>query len=423
MFGVRILYHASKAAMSNTLLLSKIIANLPWQDARQLLLTKYDLSIDETDQLFCAKYVHDSRVWTHGTEEQQMMLKQNRGTIYEKVPPYRLVCLPFYKFWNYNEPHAAIPNGQCTSYTEKMDGSFFKVYYFQGEWYVSSNSRIDIHQFREKYIRCGKTNHQLWQDAAVAAGLDFTKLNQNHAYFFERVHPDYKIVIQYEKPMLYHLGTRDMSTLQELETDIGVPKPRSFQFANFEQCLQYVNQMRFTEGEGIVACDVRTYHRVKIKSPSYLMVHYRTVGVEKEDKQTVFCMFLWLQGEQEEYLNYFPEVTEDYNRIEHQIEQSIIPSLMAEFTALYNSESKIFFASLNSQHSSTGKPDLDKRRLIFTKLFRQYHHGDWNQLSDQERHTAVRLILRQRNADNYHKFIFEKYLRSFITVSSSIESR
>ena len=216
--------------MCDSILLPKIIANLEWPNARQLLETKYGLSIDETDKLFCAKYIHGSSLWTRGTEQQKLMLAQNRGTIYEKVPPYRLVCLPFYKFWNYNEPHASTATDNWTSYTEKLDGSFFKVYYFQGEWYVSSNSRIDLKQYREKYARCGKTNEQLWQEAAAEARLDYSKLNQRYAYFFERVHPNYKIVIQYEKPMLYHLGTRDMLTLDELEIDIGVPKPRSFQF-------------------------------------------------------------------------------------------------------------------------------------------------------------------------------------------------
>ncbi|CAF4176806.1 unnamed protein product, partial [Adineta steineri] len=82
-----------------------------------------------------------------------------------------------YKFWNYNEPNAITTNDNWTSYTAKMDGSFFKVYFFQNEWYVSSNSRIDIKQLRKKYTQCGKTNEQLWQEAALEAGFDYSKLN------------------------------------------------------------------------------------------------------------------------------------------------------------------------------------------------------------------------------------------------------
>ena len=166
-----------------SILLPKIIADLEWFDARKLLLSTYDLSIDETDQLFCVKYGHDSRLWKHGTEQQKEMLKQNRGAIYEKKPPYRLVCLPFFKFWNYNEPYAPTKTAHWTHFTEKMDGTFFKVYYYEGKWHVSSNSRIDIKQIREKYARCGKTNEQLWQEAATEAGLDYSKLNPRYAYF------------------------------------------------------------------------------------------------------------------------------------------------------------------------------------------------------------------------------------------------
>ncbi|CAF3648444.1 unnamed protein product [Rotaria sp. Silwood1] len=396
--------------------LPKIITNLEWLEARELLQTKFDLAIDETDKLFCAKYVHDSHLWKHGTEEQKLILTQNRGAIYEKKPPYRLVCLPFYKFWNYNESYAPTMTGHWKSFTEKLDGTFFKVYYFQNEWHISSNSRIDIKQFRQKYIRCGKTNEQLWQEAATEAGLDYSKLNKRYVYFFERVHPDYKIVIPYDKPMLYHLGTRDMLTLKELEIDIGVPKPRSFQFLDLNECLQYVNKMHFTEGEGIVACDMQTYDRIKIKSRSYLIIHYRTVGMENEHKQGQFCLIIWLQGEKQEYLNYFPEYIPEYDQIEKKLEKSIIPNLINEFTKFYRSDKKEFFNNLDREYPSSGKPDQDRKRQIFIKLFQQYQNDKWSQLVDELKFIAVRTILRERNTNNNEKFIFEKYLRSLITV-------
>jgi hypothetical protein len=248
---------------------------------------------------------------------------------------------------------------------------------------VSSNSRIDIKQFRQKYAQCGKTNEQLWEEAAIQVGLDYSKLNTRYAYFFERVHPDYKIVIQYDKPMLYHLGTRDMLTLQELQIDIGIPKPRSFQFSNFNQCLQYVNQMHFIDGEGIVACDLTTYHRIKIKSPSYLFVHYRTIGIENENKSGQFCLSIWLQGEKQEYFNYFPQYIQDYERIQKQIEESIIENLINEFTKLYINDKKEFFDKLNIEYPSSGKADQDRKRLIFNKLFQQYQNDNWNHLDNE----------------------------------------
>ena len=402
--------------MCDSILLPKIIANFEWSEARQVLQNKYHLSIDESDKLFCAKYAHGSPLWTRGTEEQKLMLTQNRGTIYSKVPPYRLVCLPFYKFWNYNEDQSTTTSANWNLYSEKMDGCFFKLYYFENEWHVSSNSRIDIKQFREKYRRAGKTNEQLWNEAAREAQLDCSKLNANYCYFFERVHPDYKIVIQYHQPMLYHLGTRDMSTLEELEIDIGVPKPRTFQFDNFSQCLQYVNQMQVLNSEGIVACDTNTYQRIKIKAPSYLIIHYHTIGIDNQSKQEQFFLSIWLQAEKEEYFNYFPEYRTNYHRIEREIERSIIPKFIDEFTKLYDNDRKRFFEKLNMEYPSTAKSDHDRKRFIFNKLFHQYHNGNWHTLDDEQKFLSLRNILRERNIDNSRIFIFEKYLRSLITI-------
>jgi len=174
--------------------------------------------------------------------------------------------------------------------------------------------------------------------------------------------------------------------------------------------------MRFMDGEGIVACDMRTYHRIKIKSPSYLIIHYRTIGIDNDHKQGLFCLTIWLQGEKQEYLNYFPQYIQNYDRIEKQIEESIILNLINEFTKLYSNENKKFFDKLNNEYPSSGKPDQDRKRLLFTKLFQQYQSDNWNQLLDEQKCLAVRNILRQRNADNNNKFIFEKYLRSLITI-------
>ncbi|CAF3573370.1 unnamed protein product [Rotaria socialis] len=171
--------------------------------------------------------------------------------------------------------------------------------------------------------------------------------------------------------MLYHLGTRDMLTLDEVDIDIGVPKQRSFQFLDLNACLQYVNQMYFMNGEGIVACDVRTHDRIKIKSRSYLTVHYRTLGVENEHKQEQFCLKIWLQGEKQEYLNYFPQYVKDYDQIEKQIEEYIMPSLINEFTKLYNNEKRKFFENFNHEYPSSGKPEQDRKRQILIKIFHE----------------------------------------------------
>ena len=215
--------------------------------------------------------------------------------------------------------------------------------------------------------------------------------------------------------MLYHIGTRNMLTLEELDTDIGVPKPRAFNFVDLNECLQYVSRMHVKDGEGIVACDRRTLDRIKIKNHSYLIIHYRTVGIDNEYKREQFSLNVWLQGEKQEYLNYFPEYIQEYDQIEKQIEESIIPNLISDFEELYSDEKRMFFNNLNSEYPSSGKPDQDRKRQIFTKLFQQSQNNQWSHFTQEQKLLAIRTILRERNSDNRDKFIFEKYLRSLIS--------
>lgn len=52
------------------------------------------------------------------------LIREARGIILECKPPYRVVCWPFEKFFNYGEEHAAQINWSTASVQEKIDGCF-----------------------------------------------------------------------------------------------------------------------------------------------------------------------------------------------------------------------------------------------------------------------------------------------------------
>ena len=62
------------------------------------------------------------------------LVREARGIILERKPPYRVVCWPFEKFFNYGEDHAAQINWSTASVQEKIDGSLMKCYFWDGEW-------------------------------------------------------------------------------------------------------------------------------------------------------------------------------------------------------------------------------------------------------------------------------------------------
>ena len=72
-----------------------------------------------------------------------------------------------------------------------------------------------------KYACTGRTNQQLFTEAAKNSALDYERLDPRCCYMFERVHPDFRVVLDYPEAKLFHLGTRNMETLQELEDEIG----------------------------------------------------------------------------------------------------------------------------------------------------------------------------------------------------------
>lgn len=82
-----------------------------------------------------------------------------------------------------------------------------------------------------------KTFGELIRTAVNYKDLDFNNLNKNFTYMFELVSPYTKIVIPYSETKLYHLATRDNTTFEELETDIGVEKPKSYDISTIDDCV------------------------------------------------------------------------------------------------------------------------------------------------------------------------------------------
>lgn len=399
------------------LLVPQLIHGLPWDSAKKLLIQQYDLDIDESDDLFSVKYRHDTPLWSKGNSEQVTVLRESRGTIFTKPSDtttsnnIQCVCYPFEKFWNYNQ---VVPHENVTAATtvfrnssddiqvqEKYDGHFLKVYYYKDEWRVSSNSKIDTQKRRDKYPN--KSNYELFMEAAECSGLDFSTLNKSCAYFFERLHPECAMVVPVISPKLYHIGTRDCVTLMEVDQDIGVPKPRTYSLTSLQDCIDVVDKLHFTSGEGFVVCNKsyrphgRDYARVKIKSRSYLMVFNQTIGSRVKD-DLGFCLDIWLRQESSEYLSYFPQYTELYQWIDKTIDQVIVPRLAEETYPVVaidrTCSRREFFQALDQKFPKTCRDSLERKLLRVICI-----NGGKTLIVD---------LLRQNNHRN--KFNFRNYL-------------
>lgn len=242
------------------------------------------------------------------------IVKECRGIILEDIT-FKPVCVPFYKFGNYGEGYADKIDWNTARVQEKIDGSLIKVWCYDGEWKISTNGMIDA---RDAQLSCNiseyKTFYDLFMKAKENVGLNFDKLNPKYTYMFELISPYNRVVVPYTEISIKHIGTRNIDTLEELNIDIKVPKPKEYNFKSLDECIKIAQELPFNE-EGYVVID-GNWHRIKVKSPAYVAVHHLTTGVVTKER----IVELIRQNEHEEFLNYYPKFTKQINNTKNKID-------------------------------------------------------------------------------------------------------
>jgi len=244
------------------------------------------------------------------------LVQECRGIILEK-DTWKVLCFPFTKFWNAGESKAAILDWNTARVQEKIDGSMIKLWWYEPEWRVSTMSMIDAKDctLQNDLDTRYNTFYDLFMEGAKKCTWDFNALNKDYTYMFELVGPYNRVVVPYKDIAISHTGTRDNRTLEELDIDLGVPKPKSYGFKTQEDVLAMAAALPFSE-EGYVAVDAN-WNRVKIKGPAYVAVHHLKNNGDINKKRALALIML---NEQDEFLSYFPEykayfdtITEAFN--------------------------------------------------------------------------------------------------------------
>lgn len=242
------------------------------------------------------------------------IVKECRGIILRKND-WKIVCYPFKKFFNYGEGYSDTIDFETSKVQEKVDGSIMKMWYDGNEWIISTNGKIDS---TDATCAIGKSFNELFIESLKnQLDNDETKYNEffetlnkhkNYTYIFEMVHPLTRVVIEYDKPDLRHIGTRNNDTYEELDINIGIQKPTEYKFNSFDDVVNMSRLLPYSE-EGYVVVDAN-WNRVKVKSPAYLAVHHlKNNGVISARR----VIDIILKGEQSEVLSIFPEFTDYFN--------------------------------------------------------------------------------------------------------------
>lgn len=289
--------------------------NKNWKEL--LSFSPYNLSIKEKGNLILFNYSHiDSQI--------NEITKEARGLILEK-DTWKIIRYGFNRFFNFGEEYADIIDWNSANASSKEDGTLILLYYYNG-WHVSTRSTFDAIE-APLNDSVYKNYQELFDSISENYHFNIDTLNHNYTYCFELCSCHNRIVISYPEPKLFHLLTRDNITLEEIEEDIGIPKPARYIINNGKagayDYITIVNMLDDTH-EGIVVKD-KFNNRVKIKTTEYVRLHY-LMGLMAPTIENI--VYLIWKNETSEFLQYFPEkksiidnVTEQLVAAEQKIEQ------------------------------------------------------------------------------------------------------
>lgn len=280
----------------------------------------YNLAIKEEEDFVLFKYNQIS------SDFSLPEVQEARGIILDAKQNYKVVCRPFFKFFNYGEELAADIDWNSAVISEKMDGSLIKLWFSDRlqRWIFSTNGTIFARN-AELYGVCpiGET----FEDLATHAFEDHYSpsdltvcFDSRYSYIFELVSPFNRIVVPYEETKLYYLTSFNNDTGEEVDLgkDLSFDKPKRYKFSSLDETLEFVKSDSFNnfKNEGFVVSD-KYSNRIKIKTEDYLRVHRlrgETIPTHKRILEII------LTNEDEEFLSYFPEYEESFRKMTEDLE-------------------------------------------------------------------------------------------------------
>ena len=213
------------------------------------------------------------------------IVQESRGIILD-LDNLEVVCWPFRKFGNYNESYADKIDWNTARVQDKIDGSIIKLWWnrMTGKWQFSTNGTINADTaLANQMTQDTFLNVIRKADNYCEIILRLPIFNKDYTFIFELVSPETQVVVKYPKPHLYHIGTRSNISGQEMDSDIGIEKPKEYKLKSLDDCVTAASelnksddgQVHNVEKEGFVVVD-NNWNRIKIKSPDYLMIHRKS---------------------------------------------------------------------------------------------------------------------------------------------------
>lgn len=242
-----------------------------------------------------------------------------RGIVLEK-DNWNVMSLAFRKFFNYGETHGEKIDWNTAEIFSKEDGSLVQLYYdyILSTWCVGTTGTADgsgLVNNRENMTFENLFYSIISNKQPINEFL--SKLHHDLIYVCELMSPYNIVVTPHTTSKISLLSVRTQSSLEELNSltvdylasELLLDRPKRHNFKDFDQLLTIVSTLPYHE-EGYVLCDAY-FRRQKIKSPSYVAMHFLK-GRNAEHN----ILTLVKQNEVAEFIATFPDRRNEILRLE-----------------------------------------------------------------------------------------------------------
>lgn len=255
------------------------------------------------------------------------VVQECRGLILDEADNWRVVAYPFTKFFNLGEPNAHEVDWSTARVNEKLDGSLAIVYFYDGAWHMATSGTPDASGPVGDW---GMTFKDLFWDTFKAMGYSTDLLVEWNTYMFELMTPENRVVVPHKDRRLVLIGCRDLISGEELDIHhkqytifSGFQVVKTFNHKTPEAVLASFETIDGLHQEGYVVVDAN-FRRVKVKHPKYVLYH-QTLGSLSKKK----LLDIVRRGETPEFLTYFPEWSEEAQRLEAGLKKLVQDSMEA----------------------------------------------------------------------------------------------
>ena len=264
------------------------------------------------------------------TDPYNKIASEARGLVLDSQNDFKAVRKGFNRFFNYGEGPAAQISWTNADATIKEDGTLIFLSYYDNRWIWGTRQNFDVDD-AEMSDALYPTFGKLLEAVANKYYPDFkwggTTMGQNCTWCFELCSRFNRIVIDYPEPKLFLLAKFDNDTGREfpqylVDADaryMGCDRPKYYKMSSPEDYTNLVEGFGI-QHEGVVVRDA-IGNRIKMKSKLYFEMH-KSVSNGAMDLEAMVGLIR--RGEDAEFLSYFPEYKEKFEKVRLQVTDALI---------------------------------------------------------------------------------------------------